>query len=268
MVVDSALGYNYHLTTSQEKLNAVSRIFYPIGGIIVFKIHISSVKFSKLIFQIMYYLEDNVVIHDGPGFENKILKLSANNESDPSLVLYYTPTFQCMIHFISQNHQPLHKALFRYRNVKQDIVTKMFLDFNETKIISFPNSLENESNKVAIFEISVPLGFYVNVSILNFKYGGFRISTCHFAGITTYNSINSTYKEMSTVCQPHYGIYKSHKMYSETSKIVLVIYHHEEYSKIEADILISATRCAPLALELLPYFQRYSFTCHFIRHPL
>ena len=254
MVVDSGLGHNYYVPNYYQTDTPVLGILFPTSNMKIHRFYVNSIKLYKLMIRFVYYLENDIVIHDGPGFKNNILEPLAKNKTEPSQMLYFTSSFQCMIH-IFKKHQTSFSNTLRYTSMKQSNITKMYLNFNETKVITLPNSIMNHA--IGIFEISVPSGFYVNVSILNFKYDGFRISTCRFAGLTTYDNINNSYKEISTACKQHYNIYKSRKMYSETSKMVLVFYQYKEYSTIEVEILLSVTRCNPLSFDILPYRQRY-----------
>ena len=254
MLVDSGLGRNYPVAKYSQKDSPVLNILFPSVNMKIYRFYVSSIKINKLILQFLDYLENDIVIHDGPGFECNILKPFANNKTEPSKMLFFTSSFQCMVHTLQRGQTSLGTSL-TYTNMKQGNKTKIHLNFNETKFIPFPNSIMNDG--IGIFDIIVPSGFYVNISILNFNYHGFRISTCRFAGITAYNRIHNSYKEISTVCKPHHNIYKTRKMYSETSKITLVFYQYKEYSKIEVEILLSVIRCAPLQFDLLPHHRRY-----------
>ena len=254
MVVDSELGHNYYVPNYSQTDTPVFGILFPTSNVKIHRFYVNSIKLYKLMIQFGYYLENDIVIHDGPGFKNNILEPLAKNKTEPSHKLYFTSSFQCMIHIVKK-HQTSFSNTLRYTSMKQSNITKMYFNSNETKVIKLPNSIMNHG--IGIFEISVPSDFYVNVSILNFKYQGFRISTCRFAGLTTYNYINNYYKEISTVCKPHYNIYKSRKMYSETARMALVFYQYKEYSTIEVEILLSVTRCNPLPFDILPYRQRY-----------
>ena len=224
MVVDSGLGFSNHFLNSSEKDTPVLGILFPISDVMLYRFYVDTVKINKIILQFVYSLENSIVIHDGPNFQSKILKPYYNNKTEPRQISYFTSTFQCMIHFILQMYQSSSGMVLKYSYTKQNNMNQLFLNYGETRSISFPNLIRNESYRidVDIFEISVPSGFYVNVSILNFKYHGFRISSCRYAGITTYNWVYRSYKEISTICKSHYSIYKSRKIYSKTSKMVLV----------------------------------------------
>ena len=258
MVVDLGLGFSSNFWNSSEKDTPLWSILFPISEVMLYRFHVNSLKFNKIFLQFMYGSKNNIIIHDGPGFKSEILKSFLNNKSGPSELLFFTSTFQCMIHFILETYLNSSVTFLRYRNIQQDNITKLFLDFGETKSISFPYSILNKSYRIEIFEISVPRGFHVNVSFLHFKYHGYGISSCRYAALTTYNWIHKTYKEILTVCEPHYSIYKNRKIYSETSKMILVFYHFYQYSTIEVEILLSVTRCAPIPFELLSYNQRYA----------
>ena len=160
-----------------------------------------------------------------------------------------------MIHFILQMYQSSSGMVLKCSNRKQDNMNQLFLNYSENRRISFPNLIQNVSYKIDVFEISVPSGFYVNVSILHFIYHGFRISSCRYAGITAYNWVYRSYKEISTICKPHYSIYKSCKIYFKTSKMLLVFYQYQDYCTNEVEILLSVTKCSPLPFNLLPYYQ-------------
>ena len=217
MVVDAGLGLSNHLNSSETD-TPVLGILFPISDVMLERFYVDTVRINKIILQFVYSLENSIIIHDAPGFKSKILKPYYNNKTEPRQISYFTSTFQCMIHFILKMYQSSSGMVLKYSNTKQNNMNQLSLNYGETRRISFPNLIQNESYRIDVFEISVPSGFYVNVSILNFKYLGFRISSCRYAGITTYNWVYRSYKEISKICKSHYSIYKSRKIYSKTSK--------------------------------------------------
>ena len=252
MIIDSGAVHSLQDRQSNRFHIENTTLFFSSANFTMHKFYINCMKMDRVNLIFEYSAKNIYVVHDGPGFQSKILLpyVYFKRNSSSLYLKYLTSTFHCMIHAGLHSYQTTLDPIFKFTTLRQNPVNHIQLKLNKTRIFSLPGVLS--SNKIKVVQIKAPEGFFVNVSIIYLNYKGLRISGCPFAGITFYRKKNNTYKDMLTLCNSHHGIYKTRYHYSEEPELTLVFYHYPKYAVMAVTLLLSITRCRPIHFGLYP----------------
>ena len=207
--------------------------FVPKSRTIVEMFHLQTEKYQHITLLTSNLI--NVVVHNGPGTLSKALRsISQSSKKNIYLIL----TFQCLI-FLQKNNSFFWKGIiiFETRNNNYTQIQNVTSETDEQ--ILFPNPLCAGGVVVCILKIKTFNGLFLNISVINFVYHDMRSSaskkytlpiatkspegpvkhicfqtenirhiqtkSCNFAGLVTYNIINKSFQEISSICSSFKG---------------------------------------------------------------
>ena len=243
-VIDSGPLTSVALNLDNHKFQPLSMtLILPVNKIF-YCFYMSTEKFNRL-----YLPHDNQIfkyalVYEGPGYHRDPLQPAAfrNNIS-----WYLSNTFQCTVHLYLFESDITHLFNLRYFSEPIGNISKLYLNKTQTKWLNFSNENCLAKNQVCAIEITANNNSKVNLTVNHLIYHGQVHSTCNYGGLTTYDKVNGTYIEHSTICTPHNGVFKQGNIFSKTSVLLLVFYLYEGHAHVEIDSIVSSTACMPIS---------------------
>ena len=89
--------------------------------------------------------------------------------------------------------------------------------------------------------------FYVNVTLEYFNYSGPNVGYCKYGGLSVYDYVNNTKKEVLLMCKN--WISARRIIISNAGSLFLVFYSYHPYSKINIQIRIESSSCQGVHLQ-------------------
>ena len=108
------------------------------------------------------------------------------------------------------------------------------------ELINYPTG---ESSPLSIVKISSKLNHHLNISITNFTNNYTNNPLCTYAGISFHKVSGDTYVEKRSICTDEGDFYKHRHIYSNQSKILVVMYAYKRYGMMYMSMKIAATKC-------------------------
>ena len=123
---------------------------------------------------------------------------------------------------------------------------------NRLEIMSAGISCTKSSIVLCPFNFIVNSNMYVNVT-LSFKYFGPNIGYCKYGGLSVYDYVNNTMKEVLLSCDNWFSLplhlQPVRNIVSNTGHIFVVFYSYIFYSKIEFQLQIKPSFCQGVIIE-------------------
>ena len=199
-------------TLSWTQVFPVDKLFY------IF--YLSVEKFKTLSLGINNHIYRYSLVYDGPDYSRYPLQpvQFRNNMS-----WYLSKTFQCIVSLFFFTSDLNHAFEWKYFSRSTKNISKLTLDKTKIKWLNFPNANCPVNYPVCVIEVTVNSNSMVNMTFHHLTYNGQVHSLCNFGGLTTYDNINGTYIEISTICKPHNGVFKNRNIYSKNISAVTCI---------------------------------------------
>ncbi len=184
--------------------------------------HIQTLKLKFLLLS----HDVSVDIFDGPGPLSP--KIKTVNQA-------VTSTFQCVvIVYLTQEKNSHNIQYSAWPQVKQ---AGQFLSAGKHLVIAFPSSYQSN---IEIIKFNTSVFHKINVTILNLKGISSRNPLCYHAGLAVYSEhFHEIYLECDNQTKSH--IFKS--TFSKSPSVILVLYHHPEYTSVNISLIVSTTQC-------------------------
>ena len=180
-------------------------------------------------------------VFDGPGRRSEALKLGRQSE-------YVTSTFQCVIFLLVSVKRLDRKPnvnLFQYLETSNNKMEERFLPRNMTLNLSNTQTSDTD-DKICLIELSTKNKFQFNISIVNLSHTYTNDIMCTYAGLAVYDRKHVSTNAITTYCQSRSNYYEHRPIYSNSSRILLVIYKYPEYGNLNLLIKASTTDCTVL----------------------
>ena len=190
-----------------------------------------------------------VEIYDGPG----ILSPKLNKDLTTSAVLLST-TFQVYLFLETQEEtlksNPKNISLFISSVTRHDHQEFINLDPSRHSIVKYPHpNLCNFSTFCSIF-ITADLHSFINITTTSFMHSGYNSFTCSFGGLSVFDFVNGTYKEITTICKNQDKNYLHRNIYSSTSTAILTFFSSQRYgNRMEVELNVSTTKCKRIVVD-------------------
>ena len=94
-------------------------------------------------------------------------------------------------------------------------------------------------------------GSTLNVTILRYTYNGLESSNYKYAGLTSYNAVRGDLEGHLALFNfdQNFGIYSQH------SRVLIVLYHYQNYSSLDVSLQITLTECKPVKVVDICYLE-------------
>ena len=232
--------HNYHLASVYSLIMA--KLLVETYKIQVFKYQGITLKMKRTNNKIRYLL------FPGPGFSflrKRIIFKKGN---------YFIKNFQCSFQIIQSMEYYNNESFHFHINFKGYLLPMKSIKIEDTILISFPGSGCNFSNKVCILLVNTLKSSYINFTILSFTFEGFPNSKCEYGGISLQNHQEKHFQESYLLCNrfnyaSEYKHFKLQSIYSNSSLLLIVIYHYEMYS-LAIKATISTTSCMGVMVDI------------------
>ena len=224
-------------TVYENKKRQIHSVLYQLTISGQFSIFTFTFQLKKIYYMILKCLKlaESLIVYDGPGIFSPIIR----KESDT----FTTSSFQCVVQILS---------LFHMVNVSYDQYIKYIprkikhiKSIRLSKVVRKEFSTDECITNPCIIAIDTDQKFHINATVLTFEYLGDdqESSSCRYGGLVSVEQFHSENKEGLALCEDNFIVSRS--FYSTHSKLILVIYSHEGYSKIKATLILSKTKCEP-----------------------
>ena len=234
---------------SDEYSKNILYIYLPQSREYKQKFHIQIDKIYIICMTVNNKNNESYEIYDGPDDLSDPIK--SNN-----LSLYVTSMFQCIIKISSHLYLNRSNAILKYfSKINKISVNLNILDFKYV-LINYPTG---ESSPLSIVTISSKLNHHLNISITNFTNNCTNNTLCTYACISFYEVSGDTYVEKRSICTDEGDFYKHRHIYSNQSKILVVMYAYKRYGMMHMSMKIAATKCKLTKMNV--YLCAYDFYC-------
>ena len=240
-VIEFGIFESISLSLSNNGIQPLSLIQMFPTDYIFYQFHLSTEKFKRIYLchdskQIQKYLS----VYDGPDNHTAPLEKISSTKN---LSWFLTQTFQCVVQLFFKEQDYFLAFKFKYFSEPIRNISKVTLNRSQIKFLDFSNANCLPNSQVWAVQVKVHTGRMVNVTIQDLTYNGQVHSMCNYGGLATYDIVNNSYIEISTICKQHTGVFKNRKIYSKTSLLLLVFYHYKEHANIKINLIVSATTC-------------------------
>ena len=227
--------------TAEEKLFVLPfswNTVYFIGNISYYTWGIFVPKMYKLIIQIIN-VNKSLVLFDGPDFHSNKCKFANNSKITAS-------SFQIFV--LYKDYTKTIKMGFESRITKDK--TDNYVNYTiKSKVIMNSNNIScmQSLNSLCAFKLLVPETYFVDISILSLKYFGPNVGYCKYGGLSIYDHVDNTIKEVLLLCDNLFPISLSsqHKrvVVSSYESLFLIFYSYLPYGRIELSMVLEKSTC-------------------------
>ena len=244
--MDVNISYSY-----DKKMNHSAALYwlycFPKSSVISIKYFIKVEKYNHILIKILFSDMD-VNVQDGPGPSSPLLKREMKtSKPDANGTLFRTTGLQCFltVNIDKRVYNSGNLTLFQYYQKMTGSFLNYSLIRNETVSIttrgSDSSSIQSSKTFLLLMLITSKIE-KVNMSIDTLKYQGKESPLCKYAGVTSYDVEHDTKTEISTVCHSSQR-YRLRNIYSNTPKLLIVIYQCNEYGILTIDLTATSTKC-------------------------
>ena len=243
-VIDNLIWRSISLNLNKARIQSLSWTqILPVSKLF-HNFYLSVEKFKRLSLGLDKKIYEYSLVYDGPGYLTDHLRpVSVRN----NISWYLSKTFQSIVHLFFLASDVNFAFELKYFSVFIKNIPKLTLNETEIKSLNFPNANCSVKHPICAIEVTVNSSSKLNLTLHHLTYNGQVHSMCNYGGLTSYDNINGTYIEISTICKPHNGVFKNRNIYSKTSLLLLVFYQYEEYAHVEINSIVSSTACMPIS---------------------
>ena len=232
---------------SNEAVEGIKNIFY-VHRIHTIQLrlityHIKVAKFQRICVMTTERSTAKIKYFDGPSVKSKVISIR--------IIKVCGTTYQLIA-------QTFDETIWQYWGEKLSQIQKYLL---KGKSFSFEiPGYQCYDIRICGLQFGTLPGMYINLTVVNLVYTGYRSSDCKFGGIAFYD--NQTH--FLHLCNNYGSARPARNIYSTSSTLLLVIYTYPAHSSLKARLNISVTSCQPVTLESCEYDRRCKtpWTCH------
>ena len=245
-VIDAYKIISYHSDRTNSEVPI--RVIKPLNT----KSYLLKYQFEVQRYEIMNILcnisqHNFIKVYDGPGILYNILNYFV---AKSEMVLYTTTTFQCVLYLLTKWLNTKQLNFIAYGGTKS-IKTqwKIYLPKNNSKFLN--SEMYLSLTDVSMIKIETEAKQFLKITIHQMKYTGIKYSSCHYAGITSYDKKgNGTFQKISTTCYSDEQEYRYRNIYTQNPVMLLVFYSYKKYSNISFNLSVSATECKATTINI------------------
>ena len=204
-------------------------------------LHLKVEKYNVIALSFANHIRGQYEVFDGPGRRSKALIL--RNQTD-----YITSTFQCVIFLlVSINRLDRKQKVnhLKFLETSKNNVEERFLAENRTLKLDNAQTCDTD-DRICVIELSTKNEFHFNISIMSLYHTYTNDIICIYGGLTVYDRKRVPPNEITTRCQSKNNDYEHRPIYSNSSRILSVIYEYPEYGNLSLLIKVSTTDCTVL----------------------
>ena len=216
---------------------------YYIWNIIVpkiFKLFIKILKAPNIIKSLVFF--------DGPDFHSKPYVVDTKTTFKAS-------TFQISI-FYAKQPDTINLLFEKYRIINISGRHRIYNISAKVILNSIHMALADSKTVFSVQKLNAFEGTFVNITLLSIKYSGPNVGYCKYGGLSVYEKVNSTFKEVYLSCHDIFStsIKSMHNnmIISSTESLFLIFYAYKPYSKIKVHVRVESTICQ--GVHVLRYF--------------
>ena len=216
-------------------------VYFPTTKKYLQFLHLKVEKYNVIVLSFANHINSPYEVFDGPGRRSKALKLRSQTE-------YVTSTFQCVIFLLVSINRLGRKPKVNhltYLERYNDKIEEKFLAENMTLKLDNAQTCDTD-DRMCVIELSTKSEFHFNISIMSLSHTYINDIICSYGGLTVYDSNRVPPNVIATHCQLRNNDYKHRPIYSNSSRILLVIYEYPEYGNLNLLIRASTTDCTVL----------------------
>ncbi len=207
---------------------------------------VQTTKFESLI---LFRAEESMwpqFVFDGPGFLSKYFRINPG--------VHYLSSFQCIWQVLAEHNFSWNEAI-TYRSTKLKAVAKLQVQMDPFNVSSRMFCLESPC--VFFFKTRFPL--YINITLLELKYKSNEYLSCRYGAMLQRE--RDWYNENNLQCTSHsFQKAPSKSFYSRNTCSAVILYWYEKYTKIDAELSVSATECKAVQMDFCSDFLSTNFS--------
>ena len=203
-------------------------------NIFVSKISKLSLKLKKV-----YGLKGNLYVYDGPDYH-------FNQYFITNMTSFISSSFQVSVLF--HGYFSFIEMYFNdYLEKETEPNYRTYLVKDKLKMSS--RNLKCATNLIVlcVLNFNVSSNLYVNVTLEYFNYSGPNVGYCKYGGLSVYDYVNNTKKEVLLICNNWAS--SRRLIISNTESLFLMFYSYYPYSQIEIKIRIESSPCQGVHLQ-------------------
>ena len=184
----------------------------------------------------------HLYLYDGPGFNSKHLNIKTRTT-------FLSSSFQVFL--IGKKYDKEVKIHFNSLFKKNQTTNY------HTYLVK--NRLENlydvvptvQSGLLCAINFEVLKGYHVNISIVSLKYSGSNVGYCKFGGLSVYDKVNGSLKEVFLSCDDMSNDFGNERVIvSNEHSLYLIVYTYWPYSHIKLNISVQPTLCTGVYIDV------------------
>ena len=196
----------------------------------------------RLVVNVLNKLPANrsLIVFDGPDLNSRYVNIDSEEKFTAS-------SFQVLI--LYENHKNYVEIVFGRNSIKDKIK-----NYNGNHTIRDKTILTSQNipcsqlaNTLCVFMLHAPENYYINITLLSLKYSGPNVGYCKYGGLSIYDNINRSLKEVLLLCDDLLTVIFNNQpkqvIVSSTQMISLIFYAYWPYSNIELNITMESTKC-------------------------
>ena len=199
-------------------------------------------KMFRVLVKIQNLLEEHLSLipFDGPDFNSNQLGIGRHG-------IFAASSFQVLILYVNKQ---VDIGMVFANNILKDKVHNYHTKFKIKEGIKLKSeflSCTHMSNTFCTLELFAPRNYFVNITVVLLKYSGPNIRYCTYGGLSIYDHITSTMKEVLLLCNSKitdaFNNLSKQYVVSSTQSSFLIFYAYWPYSEIKLNIIIEPTTC-------------------------
>ena len=205
-------------------------------NIIVPKMYILLLKFLKV-----PLVKSSTIIFNGPDINSN--QLNINNEK-----IFTASSFQVLIlHHRSQKEKFDISFTNNILKDKMENYYNIYIIKDRVKLNSDNLACAQLTTVLCALKLHVSGNYFVNISLLSFKYSGPNVGYCKYGGLSVYDYINKNTKEVLLLCENIFPItfntQQKQVIVSSTKHLFLILFAYWPYTKVKLNITMQPTTC-------------------------
>ena len=189
------------------------------------------------------------LLFPGPGFSHTRKRILSRTGT------CFIQNFQCSLQIIHSMDFYNNNSFHVNMSFKGKVLPMKSIEVEYTILFTFPGSDCNIVKNVCILMVNTIKSSYINFTILTFTFEGFPNSKCEYGGVSLQNYKGSSFHESYVLCNrfnytSQYRHFKLQSIYSNNSKLLIVIYHYGKYSSLAIKAYVSKITCSGVMVDI------------------
>ncbi len=212
-------------------------------GIVIFTYHLTTLKYQKI--YVSNVLHFKTILIDGPDFGAVLTVIHPR--------VTCLTTFQCLFQVEMQKQNPAISS-FSVSYAGRKAAALEWRHFQESNFENVPTkACKRKSKNFCVLLVSLPKGFYLNISVVRMIFEGLSTDECKFGGLSFYDGkqhvVDMCRNRTGQVPPRHIGIAQ------RTAR--LVSYSYTGISHVHTNLVTHLSKCKPIRFDVC----NFNFYC-------